>query len=111
MLIHPHALTNFADYNQFLNPVDDLLETLELTGTYQVASFHPDYQFANTSADDPENHTNRSPFPMLHILREASVERALAQHPDPDNIPSRNIEKLNAYGTEQIKALLRFEEG
>ena len=79
LIIHPLALTDFEAYNQFLDLVDALLEQQDLAGVFQVASFHPDYQFAGTEAEAPENKTNQSPYPMLHILREESVEQAIAQ--------------------------------
>ncbi|MEM7082140.1 MAG: DUF1415 domain-containing protein [Pseudomonadota bacterium] len=106
LLIHPHVLTQFLDYNQFLNAADDALVRLSHAGVYQVASFHPDYQFAGTKNNDPENFTNRSPYPMLHLLREASVEAALKRYANPDQIPANNIEKLNALGLHAIRARL-----
>ena len=73
MLIHPHVLQDFLDYNDFLDEADRLLAELDLEGVLQVASFHPRYQFAGTGEDDIENYSNRSPYPMLHLLREASI--------------------------------------
>ena len=107
LLIHPEALQDFADYNQFLDSADDLLQAMELTGTYQIASFHPDYQFADTAANDVENFTNRAPYPMLHLLREASVERAIESHPDIEQIPQRNIRLMKELGVERLQQLLR----
>ena len=107
LLIHPEALQDFADYNQFLDSADDLLQAMELTGTYQIASFHPDYQFADTAANDVENFTNRAPYPMLHLLREASVERAIGSHPDIEQIPQRNIRLMKELGVERLQQLLR----
>src|SRR5262245_32568511 len=75
-LIHPHVLANFLDYNDFLGVVDQLLEELRLCGTIQVASFHPQYRFAGTEPNAAENYTNRSPYPMLHLLRETSVSQS-----------------------------------
>lgn len=94
LLIHPRALGDFLDYNDFLDEADAALEELGLTGELQVASFHPCYQFDGAEPDDPANRTNRSPFPMLHLLREASVERAVASYPDADKIPERNVETM-----------------
>src|SRR5690606_5870441 len=94
LLIHPRVLTDFYDYNDFLDQADAAVDALGLEGEIQVASFHPDYQFAGTAFDDAGNCTNRSPYPMLHLLREASVERAVAAFPDPDAIVDRNIETL-----------------
>ncbi|MFK8029302.1 MAG: DUF1415 domain-containing protein [Gammaproteobacteria bacterium] len=110
LIVHPHVLGNFSDYNQFLNKADDLLDILGLAGTLQIASFHPDYQFADTSPEDASNYTNRSPYPLLHILRESSVQRAVEQHPDVDAIPDANIAKLEALGTERIQTLLKAIE-
>jgi uncharacterized protein len=98
LLIHPCALRDFADYNDYLEVWDELLVGLDLEGDIQVASFHPDYQFEGTHPNDPENYTNRSPFPMLHLIREASVERAVDLYPDIDAIPERNIARLNELG-------------
>lgn len=80
LIIVPYLLKKFRDFNDYLSVVDDVLIELKLTGEIQVASFHPDYQFANTKATDPENFTNRSPYPMLHLLREESIERALKNY-------------------------------
>jgi uncharacterized protein len=98
LLIHPHALTNFRDYNDFLDECDAVLAELGLDGALQVASFHPRYQFAGTRAGDIENFTNRSPYPMLHLLREASVARAVASFPAVDQIGERNIATLRRLG-------------
>ena len=107
LLIHPDVLQDFYDYNQFLDYVDDLLDQLELDGIYQVASFHPDYQFGGTEPDDVENYTNKSPYPMLHLIRESSLEQAIATYPDSDKIPERNIALLETMGREKMKALLQ----
>lgn len=105
LLIHPGVLQGFGDYNQFLSAAEELLVQLELEGTYQIASFHPDYQFAGTDPDDAENYSNRSPYPLLHVLREESVERAIGEYPDIDQIPERNIEQLNRLGKSKLQAL------
>lgn len=107
LLIHPDALLDFLAYNQFLERCDRLLEELDHVGRFQVASFHPDYRFAGTAADAAENYTNRSPYPMLHLLREDSISRAVAGHPDVDGIPLRNIELLTTLGTDHLHTLLR----
>lgn len=106
LLIHPEVLSEFFRYNQFLEIADALLVDKQLEGIYQVASFHPDYQFGGTAADDAENFTNRSPYPMLHILREESLERAIASYPDVDQIPKRNIEYMNRIGRDHLRKLL-----
>lgn len=106
LLIHPGILADFSDYNDFLDVADGLLVEMALDGVYQVASFHPDYQFAGTAPADPENYTNRSPFPMLHLLREASVETAIESYPGTDAIPDQNVELMNRMGTARLQALL-----
>jgi hypothetical protein len=105
LLIHPHALTDFLDYNDFLDTADETVALLGLEGTIQVASFHPDYRFAGSGANDIENHTNRSPYPMLHLLRESSVERAVAAFPDAEEIVERNMETLRRLGHEGWRLL------
>jgi hypothetical protein len=105
LLIHPHVLNDFFDYNDFLDEADALIERLDLVGVLQIASFHPAYQFAGMAADDVSNHTNRSPYPMLHLLREASIERAIASYPDPDSIHQRNVETMRRLGIGGLKAL------
>jgi uncharacterized protein len=106
LLIHPHVLGDFLDYNDFLDDADAAVEALGLEGDIQVASFHPAYVFAGSDADDVANCTNRSPYPMLHLLREDSVERAVAAHPDPDAIVERNIETLERLGHDGWRRLL-----
>jgi len=98
LLVHPFVLGDFEDYNQFLDVADALLEDMELDGEIQVASFHPDYQFADAAADAIENATNRSPFPTLHLLRESSIDRAVESGIDTDAIYERNIETLRKLG-------------
>lgn len=106
LLIHPQVLTDFEVYNEFLAAADGLIQMLDLEGIIQIASFHPDYQFADTDPDAAENYTNRSPYPMLHLLREASLERAIDQYPDTEAIPQQNIERVEALGEPAMKALL-----
>ena len=98
LLIHPWVLADFVEYNDFLEVCDATVAELDLEGELQVASFHPQYQFAGSQPEDIENYTNRSPFPMLHILREASVERAVAAVGDTEEIYRRNIRTLRALG-------------
>ncbi|GAA5317475.1 MAG: DUF1415 domain-containing protein [Candidatus Pelagadaptatus aseana] len=107
LLIHPQVLRDFFDYNDFLESAETLLQQLQLEGIYQIAGFHPDYQFAGTTAADVENYTNRTPYPLLHLIREDSLERAIANYPDPDNIPSRNIQLMQELGEAKIKAMLQ----
>ncbi|ALN84058.1 hypothetical protein LC55x_0760 [Lysobacter capsici] len=106
LLIHPQVLQDFFDFNDFLDLADGAVAALDLEGEIQVASFHPDYQFAGTGFDEVGNCTNRSPYPTLHLLREASVERAVAAFPDPDVIVERNLETLQKLGFEGWRALL-----
>jgi len=106
LLIHPAVLGDFLDYNQFLDIADALLLQMELDGVYQVASFHPDYQFGGTAPWEAENYTNHAPYPILHLLREESLDRVLGDNPDADEIPQRNIDLMNSMGEEKLKALL-----
>lgn len=98
LLIHPHVLDDFGDYNQFLDEADAALVALGLGGELQIASFHPDYRFAGSAPNDLTNYSNRSPYPMLHLLREASVTRAVATYPDVREIGTRNMATLRALG-------------
>lgn len=109
LLVHPQVLGDFLDYNDFLDDADALVEALALDGVLQVASFHPQYQFAGTTPDDAENLTNRAPWPILHLLREASVDRAVAVYADPDGIIERNIATMQALGADGFRALLDGE--
>ncbi len=110
LLIHPSTLGNFLDYNDFLSECDAVLEQLDLVGELQIASFHPHYQFAGTAPEDIENYTNRSPYPMLHLLRESSVERALANCPDTAAIYRRNLLTLQALGIAGWERLWRSND-
>jgi hypothetical protein len=105
LLIHPQVLGDFLDFNDFLGSADALLRELALDGILQVASFHPQFQFAGTTADDVSNATNQSPYPTLHLLREDSVERAVAALADPAAIYEQNIVTLRALGPAGWKAL------
>jgi uncharacterized protein len=100
LLIHPLVMGDFLDYNDFLEIADALVADLGFEGVLQVASFHPQYQFADSSAGDVDNCTNRSPYPTLHLLRESSVERAVAAHPDTEQIYRDNIKTLRQLGHE-----------
>lgn len=106
LLIHPRALADFLDYNDFLSVAEAAVEDLDLTGELQIASFHPQYQFAGNELNDPANFGNRSPYPMLHLLREASVDRALLAFPDASSIADKNIETLRTLGHEGLQRLL-----
>lgn len=98
LIIHPHVLNDFLDYNDFLEIADGAVEELGLTGEIQVASFHPQYQFADTKLDDITNYTNRAPYPTLHLLRESSVARAVAAFPEAAEIFEKNMVTLETLG-------------
>lgn len=98
LLIHPYVLNDFLDYNDFLDIADNVIAELKLEGEIQVASFHPQYQFADTEIDDITNFTNRAPYPTLHLLREASVERAVAAFPEANEIFEKNMATLRTLG-------------
>jgi hypothetical protein len=100
LLVHPRVFGDFEEFNDFLELVDAAVEELGLDGELQVASFHPDYQFADTAPDDVTNATNRAPYPTLHLLREASVDRAVAAFPQAEAIFERNMETLERLGVE-----------
>jgi len=100
LLIHPYVLTDFLDYNDFLDVADEALEELDLAGELQIASMHPHYQFADTEPDDIDNYTNRSPYPTLHLLRESSVAQAVMAFPEADKIFDKNIETMRRLGHE-----------
>jgi len=106
LLIAPHVLQKFDDYNQFLVFVDTLLIEMKLEGVFQIASFHPHYQFADTAIDDVENYTNRAPYPLLHILREDSLDKAIDQHTNTKIIPEDNIELMRSLGSAHMQKLL-----
>jgi hypothetical protein len=105
LLIHPGVLADFLDFNDFLEVADAALEALGYAGVLQVASFHPQYQFAGTAADDVTNATNRSPYPTLHLLREESIDRAVASFPEAESIYERNIAVLQVLGPQGWAAL------
>ena len=102
LLIHPQVLLDFDQYNQFLGFTENVIEQMNMQGDYQIASFHPDYQFAGTESDDAENYTNRSPYPLLHILREASLEKAIDMHSNTEQIPETNIALMNKLGAKEM---------
>ncbi len=96
LVVVPNFLTDFMDYNQFLDWVDNLLVQQDWEGVFQVATFHPQYCFAGTAEDDPENLTNRSPYPIFHLIREDSLAKAIEHYPNPEAIPDNNIVKMNS---------------
>jgi uncharacterized protein len=105
LIVHPYVLGDFLDYNDFLDVADAAVSELGLDGEIQVASFHPDYQFAGTDIDDPGNFSNRAPYPTLHLLRETSVAKAVDAFPDAGRIYERNIELLEKLGKDGWRAL------
>ncbi len=106
LLIHPEVLTDFLDYNDFLDQCDSVVEESEMEGVLQVASFHPQHQFADTETDDVTNFTNRSPYPTLHLLREESVTRAVETFPDVEGIYEKNIATLRGLGVVAVRKLM-----
>ncbi len=106
LVIFPEAFTKFKDYTPFIELAEALLSDLGYEGEYQLASFHPEYQFADAPVDDPANYTNRSPYPTLHIIREASIEKAVAGISNPERIPERNIEVARNLGSKVLQDIL-----
>jgi len=111
LLIHPKVMTDFIDFHFFLREADAANRNLGLEGIVQIASFHPAYEFAGSAPDDITNFTNRSPHPMLHLLREASVDRAVAAFPDAAAIYERNVETLRRLGHEGWRRLWTCDSG
>lgn len=105
LLIFSQGFTSFDDYLGLVSLAEQTLKHHRYEGVYQVASFHPFYCFDEEEEDDAANYTNRSPYPMLHLLREESIEKALEKYPDPDSIPERNIEFARKKGEAYMKAL------
>lgn len=105
LLIHPQVLADFACYLDYVDTANAILTHLNYEGVYQIASFHPAYIFADSDDSDPANYSNRSPYPMLHLLREASLEVAIASHPDIDGVPEQNVARLRQLGLDVIQQL------
>lgn len=106
IIIYLIGLESFFDYLDFLEVANQLLADEGYEGVYQLASFHPDYCFSDVKQDDPSNYTNRSPYPVIHIIREASLERVLAKYPNPELIPLKNIELARLKGEAFLEAIL-----
>ncbi|MGB4499260.1 MAG: DUF1415 domain-containing protein [Methylococcaceae bacterium] len=106
LLIYPKAFTNFDEYLDFVEIAERLLEVEDYEGIYQLASFHPNYCFEGSTDTDAANYTNRSPYPMLHLLREESLEKALENYPNPENIPENNIKLTRELGLQKMKETL-----
>ncbi|MFM8341497.1 MAG: DUF1415 domain-containing protein [Methylomonas sp.] len=107
LLIFSDGYQDFDDFLDLVAIADDLLIEQGYEGIYQLASFHPDYCFADSLPNDPANYTNRSPYPMLHMIREESIEKALANYPNPEQIPERNIQLTRKLGLEKLQTLLQ----
>ena len=105
IIIMPNSFKKFEDYLVFIDDAEDCLFENEYEGVYQLASFHPEYVFAEESVDDASNFTNRSPYPMLHLLREESIDKAIENYPHPEKIPERNVKFAKEKGTEYMKYL------
>ena len=105
LLIVPHMLKDFLDYNDFLDVADMQIDIGGLRGEVQIASFHPDYQFVDSEPDDVANFTNRAPYPILHLLRESSIDQAVRAFPDAESIFEKNIETMEKLGANGWHAL------
>jgi uncharacterized protein len=105
LLVTPGSFPNFFEFNRFVGKADTLIRKLKLQGVLQIAHFHPDFQFADTDADDISNFTNRAPYPIFHLLREDSISRAVASFPDPEMIYERNVRTLEVLGRSGWSAL------
>lgn len=106
LLVHPNVLRDFLDFNDFLEIANETLIGESLDGQIQIASFHPDYRFEGSEPDAIGNYTNRSPYPMLHLIREDSMSRAIDAHTDPEGIPARNVARLEGLGKEAMRKLI-----
>jgi hypothetical protein len=106
LLVFTAMFTDFSDYLDFLYYAETLLIEQGYEGVYQLASFHPDYRFEGSKPNDPANYTNRSPYPMLHLLRESSIEKALANFPNPEKIPKQNVALTRQMGLAKMRELL-----
>jgi hypothetical protein len=109
LLIHPYTLNDFLDFNDFSDHTEALIEELELTDEIQIATFHPQFQFADSSPEDIENYSNRAPYPTLQLLRESSVEVAIDEYGDTDKIFQKNIQTLRKLGLAGWKKLKLHE--
>jgi hypothetical protein len=108
LIVLPKAYQDFNDFNGLLYVLNNVLELEGFEGIFQIASFHPSYQFAGTDIDDVENFTNRAPYPILHLLREDSLTKAIDSHPDPDGIPDKNISRLKSLTEEQLRSYFSY---
>jgi hypothetical protein len=108
LLVLTQVLQSFEDYNQFLDLAEQLLADRDWRGVFQIASFHPGYRFQGVPADSPENLTNRSPYPVLHLLREETLHRVLEDYPEPEKIPQQNIQTMRDLSAEQIHQIFPY---
>ncbi|MDG2776339.1 DUF1415 domain-containing protein [Vibrio parahaemolyticus] len=108
LVVVPNMLQDFWDYNFYIDWVEGLIKQQDWEGTFQVATFHPDYCFGGAAPEDDENLTNRSPYPIFHLIREESMEKVLKHYPDPESIPDTNIARVSALSEEERKKLFPY---
>ncbi|HAS6441381.1 TPA: DUF1415 family protein [Vibrio parahaemolyticus] len=108
LVVVPNMLQDFWDYNFCIDWVEGLIKQQDWEGIFQVATFHPDYCFGGAAPEDDENLTNRSPYPIFHLIREESMEKVLKHHPDPESIPDTNIARVSALSEEERKKLFPY---
>ncbi|CAH1520895.1 conserved hypothetical protein [Vibrio owensii] len=108
LVVVPNMLQDFWDYNFFIDWVEGLIKQQDWEGIFQVATFHPDYCFGGAKPEDDENLTNRSPYPVFHLIREESMEKVLKHYPDPESIPDTNIARVSALSEEERKKLFPY---
>ncbi|MCR9940917.1 DUF1415 domain-containing protein [Vibrio owensii] len=108
LVVVPNMLQDFWDYNFFIDWVEGLIKQQDWEGIFQVATFHPDYCFGDAEPEDDENLTNRSPYPVFHLIREESMEKVLKHYPDPESIPDTNIARVSALSVEERKKLFPY---
>ena len=105
LVAYPHALADFEEYLDAADAVREALSKAGADGVLQVATFHPNYQFAGTDPDEVSNYTNRSPMPVIHLLREEDVSRAIEEHPDADRVPDDNVARFEALGIDKVRLI------
>ncbi|MFN1515462.1 DUF1415 domain-containing protein [Vibrio owensii] len=108
LVVVPNMLQDFWDYNFFIDWVEGLIKQQDWEGIFQVATFHPDYCFGGAEPEDDENLTNRSPYPVFHLIREESMEKVLKHYPDPESIPDTNIARVSALSDEERQKLFPY---
>ncbi|PFG56052.1 hypothetical protein ATG66_2376 [Vibrio sp. ES.051] len=108
LVVAPNMLQDFWDYNMFIDWIEGLIKQQNWEGTFQLATFHPDYCFGGAEPEDDENLTNRSPYPIFHLIREESMEKVLKHYPDPESIPDTNIARVSALSEEERKHLFPY---